>query len=73
MMGVVNNPFYHPLCGLHACNVVVSCHNENGNCKCLNCAGVRCQSCQQYKNLLDEADRNDWIKLERCMDCMKQK
>lgn len=68
-----NNHFYHPLCGLHSANVVVSEHNENGECKCLSCAGVCCQSCQQYKNLLDEANKNDWIKLERCMNCMKQK
>ncbi len=72
-MGAVNNPFYHPMCGLHACNVAASSYNESGGCKCLNCAGVRCHDCGQYKDLLDEADRNNWLRLERCINCMKQK
>jgi hypothetical protein len=72
-MGVVDNSFHHPLCGLHACNVVVSPYNENGECECLGCAGVRCQDCERYKDLLDEADKNNWLRLERCINCMKQK
>ena len=73
-MGMMkNNLLYHPLCGLHACNVAVTEYNQDGKCKCLGCAGVRCQSCTQYQDLLDEADRNGWLRLERCINCMKQK
>lgn len=60
-------------CGLHAAHVVISTYNNDGKCKCLNCSGVRCQHCQQYKDLLDEADRNDQIKLERCISCLHEK
>ena len=52
-------------CGLHAAHVVISAHNNDGKCKCLNCSGVRCQHCQQ--------DRNDQIKLERCISCLHEK
>ena len=65
--------FLNPLCGLHACNVVISDHNNQGQCKCLGCVGNFCQVCQQYKDLLDEANKNNQIKLERCIACMKQK
>ena len=65
--------FINPLCGLHASNVVVSDYNNNGLCRCLGCVGNFCQVCQQYKDLLDEADKNNQIKLERCIACMKQK
>jgi len=65
--------FLHPLCGLHACNVVISAYNNQGLCKCLGCIGNVCQICQQYQDLLDEANKNNQIKLERCIACMKQK
>ena len=68
-----NSPFYQPLCGLHSANVVVSAYNENGECKCLSCVGCWCKNCQQYKDLLDEANRNDWLRLERCINCMNQR
>ena len=68
-----NNSSFHPLCGLHSANVVASQYNKNGECKCLSCAGVWCQHCAQYKDLLDEANKNDWLKLERCINCMRQK
>ena len=61
------------LCGLYGCHVVQSDYNENGNCKCLSCSGLWCQDCTKYKNLLDEANKNDWIKMERCINCQKQK
>ena len=63
----------HPFCGLYACNVSLSEHNKNGTCKCLKCMGLHCQGCQQYMDLMDEANKNDWIKLERCISCQKQK
>lgn len=72
-MGVVNDLFYHPMCGLHACNVVVSSYNKNGDCKCLGCAGLRCHDCVQYKSLLDEANNKNQLRLERCINCMNQK
>ena len=59
-------------CGLQGAHVVMSEHNNNGQCKCLDCVGAGCQSCQQYKNLLDEANRKDQIKLERCINCLHQ-
>lgn len=65
--------FLNTLCGLHASNVVISEHNNNGACRCLGCVGISCQNCQQYQNLLDEADKNNQIKLERCIACMRQK
>ena len=55
-------------CGLFGCRVVQSEHNKNGTCKCLTCMGLCCENCQQYKDLLD-----DWVKLERCISCQKQK
>ena len=61
------------LFGLFGCHVSQSEHNNQGKCRCLSCAGLRCQDCQQYKNLRDEADKKDWIKLERCISCQKQK
>jgi len=60
-------------CGLFGCHVVQSEHNKNGTCKCLKCMGLCCENCQQYKDLRDEADKNDWVKLERCISCQKQK
>ena len=60
-------------CGLHAAHVVISEHNNNGECKCLGCAGCGCHNCQQYKDLLDEANRKDQLRLERCISCLNQK
>ena len=60
-------------CGLHAAHVVISKYNKNGECRCLGCPGCACQSCTQYKDLLDEADRKNQLRLERCMDCLKQR
>ncbi len=60
-------------CGFQAAHVVISEHNNNGECKCLGCAGCGCQSCQQYKDLLDESNRKDQLKLERCISCLNQK
>ena len=68
-----NNPYFHPMCGLHAVNVVVSEHNENGNCRCLKCPGLNCQNCEQYKQLLKEADDKNQLRLERCLACMNQR
>ena len=65
--------FGKPMCGLHAANVVVSGYNENGTCKCLKCPGLNCHKCEQYKKLLKEADDKMWLRLERCISCMKQK
>ena len=65
----------NPMCGLHAANVVVSKHNENGTCPCLKCnpCTMFCKECEQYKKLLKEADEKMWLKLERCIACMNQK
>ena len=60
-------------CGLQAAHVVISEHNNNGECKCLGCAGCGCHNCQQYKDLLDEANRKDQLRLERCISCLNQK
>ena len=65
--------FISKICGLHASTVVVSEYNNNGECKCLNCPGVYCQSCQQYQDLLDESDKKNQLKLERCTNCLKQR
>ena len=69
------NPYFHPMCGLHAANVVVSEYNKNGECPCLNCnpCTMHCQQCSHYKDLLKEADEKDQIRLERCIACMKQR
>ena len=71
----INNPNYHPLCGLHGVNVVVSEHNENGACPCLKCGPwvVGCKNCEQYKKLQKEADEKDQLRLERCIACMNQR
>ena len=66
----------HPLCGLHACNVVISEYNENGKCKCLKCMGLgsRCHDCEQYKSLVEESYKNNESSyLERCLNCQRQR
>ena len=70
-----NNPVYHPMCGLHGVNVVVSEHNENGECPCLKCGPwvMSCKNCEQYKKLLKEADEKNQLRLERCITCMNQR
>ena len=69
------DPFFHPVCGLHGVNVVVSEHNKNGECSCLNCNPciVLCQTCNHYKDLLKEAKDKKQLMLERCITCMNQK
>ena len=64
---------YDPICGFHAANVVVSKYNENGECPCLKCnpCTVHCKECEQYKKLLKEADEKQWLRLERCVSCLK--
>ncbi len=71
MAQYVNNP----MCGLHGCNVVISDYNKDGKCQCLKCQPytMHCQQCEEYKRLLKEADINQWLRLERCISCMKQK
>lgn len=61
------------LCGYHAANVVISEYNENGECKCLGCAGCRCQTCEQRTKLIQESWEKNEVRLERCMACLKQK
>ena len=70
-----NNAHFHPMCGLHGVNVVVSEYNENGECKCLKCLSsiMWCQNCTQYKKLLQEADDKNQLRLERCIACMNQR
>lgn len=64
---------YKPMCGLHGVNVVLSEYNENGKCRCINCNPCMCQQCSRYKELLDESDALNQLKLERCISCMRQK
>jgi hypothetical protein len=68
-----NNSCYRPMCGLHGVNVVVSTYNQNGMCRCINCNPRACQSCARYKEILQELDRTNKQKLERCVECMRQK
>ena len=63
----------HPLCGLYACNVVISEYNENGKCRCLKCPGCGCQYCDQYKKLLEESFYSEnLVAMQRCLNCQKQ-
>ncbi len=64
---------YKPMCGLHGAHVVLSEHNENGKCRCINCNPRACQVCSRYKELIDESNRNNQLKLERCLACLRQK
>ena len=63
---------YNPMCGLHGANVAVSEHNNNGECPCLKCSPctMRCQTCEQYKKLLNEASEKCQMYLERCRACL---
>ncbi len=60
-------------CGFHAAHVVISEHNNNGECVCLQCPGVACHSCWKYKELLEESERKNQLRLERCISCLNQK
>ena len=60
-------------CGLHGAHVVVSEYNKNGKCKCLSCPGFVCVRCKKYQDLVVESVRLDQVKLERCINCIKQR
>lgn len=60
-------------CGLYGAHVIVSNYNNNGECICLSCLGHHCSNCQHYSDLVDESVRLDQLRLERCINCQKQK
>ncbi len=60
-------------CNFHAAHVVISEYNNNGECACLKCPGMACQSCWKRKELLEESERKNQLRLERCISCLNQK
>lgn len=60
-------------CGFQSAHVVVSEYNKNGQCKCLSCPIGACSRCQHYRDLVDESVRLDQVRLERCINCVKQR
>ena len=65
----------HPFCAFMACNVVVSEHNYNGECKCLSChpGTTRCNNgCSWYEKLIQERWNEVTSFENRCIRCMKQ-
>ena len=60
-------------CGFQGAHVVASEYNNNGACECLGCPGCACQSCRKYKELLRESMKQEQLRLERCVNCIKQR
>ena len=65
--------FMNNFCGFQGANVVASEYNNNGECECLGCPGCACQSCKKYKELLQESMKQEQLRLERCVNCIKQR
>ena len=61
------------LCGFQGAHVVVSEYNNNGECACLGCPGCNCPDCEHYKDLLHESAQLEQMRLERCINCIKQR
>ena len=60
-------------CGFQGAHVVASEYNDDGECICLFCLGNICSRCKHYRNLVDESNRLGQIRLERCINCIKQR
>lgn len=69
----MKNKVLNNFCGFHAAHVVMSEYNNNGECVCLGCPGMACQSCWKRKELLEESERLDQLRLERCISCLNQR
>lgn len=65
----------HPFCAFMSCNVLVSEHNNNGECKCLSChpGMAYCNNgCSWYESLMQERWNEESSFDNRCIRCMKQ-
>ena len=60
-------------CGFQGAHVIISEYNNNGKCDCLGCPGLACQTCKKYKELREESERENQLRLERCINCIKQR
>lgn len=58
------------MCGLWHANVVVSEHNDNGECKCITCGGTHCHDCAQYARLQDANAALGILEKTRCQLCL---